>query len=223
MSHDNDDDDKKLPDVAGRKNPFEAFADAANSSSIIGQLLKFSKGDWLVGRDGEDCQYDELAAVLSGMLHGWVRWQEAQPVEQHMGLLSEGYVPPDRASLGHTDRSQWQLNRDGQPRDPWARTIYLPMVSPDGEEVFTFPTNSEGGRRRCIAPLCREYGHHIRQRPDELPIVPLEQDSYPHPDRSIGRVKYPVFLPVKKWVAAEPFVNAVATAAGRPITSLEDN
>ncbi|HEX9321797.1 MAG TPA: hypothetical protein VF913_06710, partial [Xanthobacteraceae bacterium] len=124
-------DDKKVPAVPG-KNPFEQYADAANSSSIIGQLLKFSKGDWLVGRDNEECSEKALAAVVAGMVHGWVRWEDNRPAEQNMGLLIEGFVPSDRASLGHNDRALWEANNDGQPRDPWQPTIYLPMVSVDG-------------------------------------------------------------------------------------------
>lgn len=49
----------------------------------------------------------------------------------------------------------------------------------------------------------------------------LGQDSYAHPDRSIGRVKFPLF-PIEKWVAADKYVAAVAAAAGRAPMTLVD-
>jgi hypothetical protein len=88
------------------------------------------------------------------------------------------------------------------------------MVSLDGGTVYTFSSSSDGGRRRGIAPLCREYGHHIRQCTDELPVVGLDQSSYLHTDKSKGRIKYPLF-PIKNMVKAAAYVNAVAAAAGR--------
>jgi hypothetical protein len=129
------------------------------------------------------------------------------------------YVPPGRETLSHRDQAQWELDSNGKPRDPWQQGVYLPMISINAEVVYTFTTTSDGGRRRAIAPLCREYGSHIRQHPDEVPIIGLEQDSYMHPDRSIGRVKYPLF-PVKRWVKAEPYLAAVMTLTGKSLKLL---
>jgi hypothetical protein len=36
------------------QNPFTAYGEAATHRNIVGELLKFSKGDWLVGQDNED-------------------------------------------------------------------------------------------------------------------------------------------------------------------------
>jgi hypothetical protein len=201
------------------KNVFEAYADDINAQVILGTLLKFTKGDWLIGRDGDECSEKELIAVVPGLLHGWIRWEDNRPVEQNMGLLIENFVPPDRSTLGHLDKATWEIDASGKPRDPWQPGLYLPMVSVDTKNVFTFTTSTDGGRRRAVAPLCGEYGHHIRQHPDELPVVNLEQDSYLHSDRSIGRVKYPLF-PIIRWVKAEPYIAAVAAVAGRPVNLL---
>src|SRR5262249_12075553 len=152
-----------------------------------------------------------------GMLSGWIRWEDSYPVEHVMGLLLEGYVPPARNTLGCTDQEQWEVdNNSGKPRDPWQESVYLPVISVNAETVYTFATSSDGGRRRAITPLCREYGNHIRQHPDELPIIGLEQDSYMHPNRSIGRVKYPLF-PIKRWVKAEPYLAAVMSLTGKSL------
>jgi hypothetical protein len=206
--------DKKVPAVPG-KNAFEAYADDVDSQMIAGALLKFTKGDWLVGRDGDECPESELVAIVPLLVHGLIRWDANRPVEHAMGLLIEGFVPPNRDELGHHDKTQWELDSKGEPRDPWQPGLYLPMVTVNGETVYTFTSSSDGGRRRAVAPLCREYGQRIRQNPDEIPVVRLEQDSYVHSERSIGRVKYPLF-PVARWVKAEPYIAAIAAITGRP-------
>ena len=191
-----------VPVVPG-KNPYEDYADRSNTQMWLGALLKFTKGDYLVGRDGEECPETEMVALMLGLLCGWVRWEDSYPVEHVMGLLMEGFVPPARSTLGHDDKTQWEQQDSGKPRDPWQQGVYLPMISVNGEVVYTFTTTSDGGRRRAIAPLCKEYGAHMREHPDELPVIELTQDSYMHPDRRIGRVKHPLF-PVQRWVKAEP-------------------
>jgi hypothetical protein len=207
------------------RNVFECAGDAMTQGNVIvGGLLKFSKGDWLAGPDGEEIEGEtELVAVVPGTIHGWVRWEDSKPTEQIMGAMIEGFVPPARSTLGYDDESKWEHseNANSEPRDPWQLTVYLPMVSLDGESVYTFSTGSDGGKRHAIGPLCRAYGGYVRQHPDELPVVKLDQDSYAHSDRSIGRVKYPE-LPIVRWVKADKYVAAVADAAGRPLKLLEN-
>lgn len=207
------------PMVPGGQNPFEKYAARVDSQTTIGMFLKFTKGDWLVGRDGEECPEKELVALLPGMVHGWVRWEDNYPVEHNMGMLMESFVPPTRETLSHNDQSKWETSDKGAPRDPWQQTVYLPMITINAETMYTFTTSSDGGRRHAITPLCREYGARIRQYPDEFPVVGLEQDSYLHPDRSIGRVKYPL-LPPRRWVKAEPYLAAVTALTGRSLKLL---
>jgi hypothetical protein len=222
MRNSDDDKDKdKLPTVPESRNVFEAIGDVmTQSTAIIGSLLKFSKGDWLAGFDNEEVpDGTELVAVVSGIVHGQVRWEDNRPVEQIMGPLIEGFVPPARSTLGYNDKTKWEIS-GGKTRDPWQETIYMPAVTIDAATVFTFSTGTDGGRRHAIGPLCKEYGSHIRQHPDELPVVKLQQDSYEHTDRSIGRVKYPE-LPVMRWVKAEKYLAAISKAAGRPVKLLD--
>jgi hypothetical protein len=214
----NNNSNNKPPAVPG-KNPFEDFADRADNQMLLGPILKFTKGDWVIGRDGEECPEKEMVALLPGLMHGWIRWEDNCPVEHIMGLLMEGFVPPALETLSQRDKTQWPLDSNNKPRDPWQDSAYLPMISVNAENVYTFATSSDGGRRRALAPLCRDYGSHIRQHPDELPVVGLEQDSYQHPDRTIGRVKYPL-LPIKRYVKAKPYIVAVTTLTGKSLKLL---
>ena len=212
------DDADKVPVVPG-KNPYEDYADRTDTQMWLGALLKFNKGDYVIGRDNEPCPETELVVLMHGMLQGWIRWEDSYPVEHRMGLLLEGFVPAARATLGYHDEAQWELDNKNQPRDPWQQGVYLPMITVNAEKVYTFTTTSDGGRRRAIAPLCKEYGARIRQHPDEVPIIGLDQDSYMHPDRTIGRVKHPVFT-IKKWVKADPYLAAVLTLTGKSLKLL---
>src|SRR5262249_9508313 len=146
-------------------------------------------------------------------------WEDGFVVEHRMGLMMEGFVPAARDTLGYLDKAQWEQDDKGDERDPWQENVYLPMISVNGEKVCTFVTSSDGGRRRAIAPLCKEYGNRIRQHPDELPVIGLEQDSYQHPDRKIGRVKFPLF-PDKRWVKADVYLAAVLTLTGKTLKLL---
>src|SRR5262249_44654601 len=215
-----DNDEGKVPVAPDGKNPFEDFADRADTTQMwLGSLFKFTKGDYLVGRDGEEFPEKEVVGLMPGLLVGLECWIDGYPVDRKMGLLMEGFVMPARSTLDYAEKSTWPLDINGQPRDPWQETNYLPVISVNAENVYTFVTSSDGGRRRAIVPLCREYGQRIRTHPDELPVFGLEQDSYIHPDRSIGRVKFPVF-PVRRWVKAEPYLAAVMTLTGRSLKLL---
>jgi hypothetical protein len=224
----NDEDDKKLPTVAAAsavpatsaKNPYEDYADHSSSQIWIGALLKFNKGDYVIGRDAEPCPETEAVALVQEALVGWILWEDSFPADHKMGLLRDGFVPPARDTLGRTDKSQWEIDGKGKARDPWQESAYVPMVSVNGEAVYTFATSSDGGRRRGLAPLFREYGGHIRQHPDEVPIVGFAQDSYMHSNREYGRIKYPLF-PVKRWVKAAPYLAAVQNLTGKSLQQLE--
>jgi hypothetical protein len=44
--------------------------------------------------------------------------------------------------------------------------------------------------------LCRIYGQHVRQHPNEFPVVELGADAYQHQNKQYGRVKVPEFTVV---------------------------
>jgi hypothetical protein len=58
-----------------------------------------------------------------------------------MGLLLQGFVPPARDTLGYTDKTRWELNNN-EPRDPWQQGVYLPVITINGDAVYTFATRA---------------------------------------------------------------------------------
>ena len=174
-------------------NPFEAYGNAASQRTIVGDLLKFSKGDYTAGQDDREIdEGTELVANMDQLLVGWVKWENNAPAEQIMGLISEGHAPPSRKTLGDTDEKEWDTDSQGRPRDPWQLTNYLLLKVPGSDKLYTFTTSSHGGRN-TIAELCKVYGKAMRQRPNEYPIIALNVDSYRHSNKEFGKIYTPKF------------------------------
>lgn len=174
---------------ASDRNWAEEYGNEAFQSNIVGDLLKFNKGEWLVGQDETEMPLGtELIAAMHLLQSGWIRWEDGKPVEILMGFRAEGFRPAVRESLGYTDKSQWgELN--GKIIDPWRRTDTLLLADPSDGRVFTFSPSSDGGLQ-AIKALTKEYGSHIRETSNEIPIVKLGSTWYKHPE--YGKTYKPV-------------------------------
>src|SRR5262245_54706263 len=200
----------------GERGPFEAYAESAAPRTILGRLLRFSKGDFLTGEDDEPVENGALfVAGVDHLLVGWILWQGAKPVEQIMMPVALGQAPPRRDDLGHHDQTQWERDSKGEPRDPWAYTAYLPLLAEAGSGLHTFTTSSRGGHG-ALGELSRAYARHRRKEPGLLPRIALNVDSYQHSKREYGRVKVPNFT-VIGWQPSALFNDALREAGVEPI------
>jgi len=172
--------------------PLAAYADAIAPQYIIGEMLRFSKGDWLLG-DNTVPAGTQFTANLDELMAGWIKWLDSKPVEHIMARVADGIPPKKRTDLGDDDKSQWELDKDGNPRDPWQFTNYLPLIN-EKSELFTITTSSRGGLG-AIADLSRRYARHRKRHPNVFPVIALNVDSYQHKIRELGRIKFPVFEP----------------------------
>lgn len=187
---------------------------AGAQSTIIGQLLRFSKGEFIAGQDSEEIEEGtQLIANMDQLLVGWQRWEDQRPVEQAMGPLSEGFQPPRRDELSFTDQSEWDVDEaTGKPRDPWVYTHYLLLKEPGKKgQMYTFTTNSAGGKN-AMGKLAGEYGKEMREHPDEYPIIKLEVGSYMHSNAAYGRIKFPIFK-IVGWADKSEFDDAAEAPA----------
>jgi hypothetical protein len=200
-----------------QKNYFEQYGEQVSQRNIVGRLLKFSKGDYLVGEHNAEMKIGtELVANMDELMVGWIRWEDNKPVEQIMGRLADGYQPMKREELRHEDKSLWEVDEvTKEPRDPWQFSNYLIMKTPGEDDpddaLFTFATASKGGIGG-VGKLCKEYGKAMRQRPDEFPIVQLAVGSYAHSNKAFGRIKYPI-LDIVGWTAKSEFNEILGQAA----------
>lgn len=183
-----------------QSNPYEDLG-RSMQRPIAGQLLKFSKGEYVAGQDNLPVPMGTRFVVnMEQMLHGWIRWDDNKPAEQVMGFIGEGYVLPERNTLGYEDESQWIVDeQSGQSRDPWQETFYLVMRELDSDNkpledgLFTFTTSSKGGKD-AVKAFGSLYGRWMRLRPDDHPILTLGYDQYEHPISSYGWIKTPQFV-----------------------------
>jgi hypothetical protein len=180
------------------RNAFEQLAAAVANTSFEGELLKFSKGDYLARNDEVIERGTEFVAHVSGLRFGWQKWEEGKPVQHEMGYVAETYRPQRRSELGDNDPSTWAVDAQGQPRDPWQLTMHLPLTHRTTGRRFGFTTSSKGGFG-AIRALAAGYGGRIRENPNDLPIVSLAVGSYRH--RDYGKILVPQF-DVIGWIDA---------------------
>ena len=190
--------------------PFEAYADAVAPQTIIGTLLKFSKGDYLLGEEGKPLETGTtVTANLDEMMAGWIRWKEGRPTEHRMIRVADGVAAARREELGDDDPTKWEVDTNGQPKDCWQFSNYLPLLDADGT-LYTFTTSSRGGLG-AVGDLARRYGRHRKSNPDVHPVIALDVDAYQHKNKAFGWIKIPQFTPMG-WEPKAKFTEALAAA-----------
>ena len=190
-------------------NPYVAYGESAARTRIIGKLLKFNKfGEWVAGEESKEIEEDALFAVnMAEFYIGWIKWEDAKPVEQVMGRVMDGFTPPRRSELGDTEREYWPTDNSGSPRDPWQFSNYLVMMDIKTQELYTYATASRGGLQ-AIGQLSKAYGKSMRHRPNEFPVVGLGVSSYEHPNKQFGTIKIPT-LNIVGWTERQAFEEAL--------------
>lgn len=174
--------------------PFAAYGQEAASG---GTFLKFAKVEWQKGQNSEEVPLGtRLAANMSELSIGWIRWADGKPAERRFGLLAQGYKPEPRDALGFADQDEWETDKDGKPVDPWSFTNELPVVDPETGEQLTLSVSSKGGIG-CIGNLCKAYGREYKSRGDLIPLLELGRDSYIHSE--YGKTYVPL-LTIVDWI-----------------------
>lgn len=188
------------PVVPDNRTATERYVDEIAPSTIAGKLVKFSKdGQFVISETGDAIDPNaDFVAMADETLIGWIRFngQDAPP-DRHQGLLYDGFVMPDRKTLGDLDPTKWELGLSGQPADPWQHQICLVLQHRATLELFTFTTSSTTGRR-AIGNLLRHYDRMRRSDADNYPVVRLKPGGFNHRDERIGWVPVPTFAAVGK-------------------------
>jgi hypothetical protein len=129
-------------------NELAAFAAAANQnlrSEFAGQLLTCKKGKWSYGKEKTELALGtELVAVMSEARHGFVKWQSGKIAGSEIKRILDCPML-SRRELGDLNEDNWPVsNMTGKQEDPWQKTIYLPLVTPEGDTIFNFTTHPTG-------------------------------------------------------------------------------
>jgi hypothetical protein len=201
----------EVTDPRREYDPYQEHADeVASRAHITGDLLRFTKhGQYKAGADQDEVdEGTRMLVYMPSLKKGWVKWYDGQPVQHIVGLVAEGYKPPERHDLGDMDESEWgELN--GRPIDPWQKTNYIVMLDEDGQ-LYTFVTSSKGGLS-AVGEICDAYAKRRRMKPDEIPVIELHSRSYMHKD--YGETFAPT-LKITGWAKVPENFNELQEAIG---------
>jgi hypothetical protein len=185
--------------VPDNRTPQQIYVDEIAPATMVGRMVKFNKdGNFVTADDdaiiGDDADF---VALCDQTLVGWIKFNgEGQPPDRHMGLLYDGFIMPERSTLGDDDQAMWDMGLNGQPQDPWQHQIYLVLERRDEtHELFTFVTSSITGRR-AIGNLLRHYDRMEKAKAGAYPIIRLKVGGFNHRDDRVGWVKVPVIAVV---------------------------
>jgi hypothetical protein len=163
--------------------------------SLFGRLLRFKKGKWVYGDAKDELpEGTQLVAIMAEARIGWIKWArdaDGKATPTHIvGRIVDGFEVPDRDTLDCHDQSEWKVGLSGKPEDPWRRVCYLPLVSPDGEQLLTFSTSTNTGIN-SFWRLVDNYHWLSRRHPGQFPVVEIFTDGYD--DKRWGWIDTPGF------------------------------
>jgi hypothetical protein len=169
------------------------WREAANEEqgANFGTLLKFVKGEWLLGEEQKGVSPTTMfIANMNEYWRGWVKWVDKEPVAHLIGRVVDRHRVHLREELGDLDQFKWESDGNGVKRDPWQRAVYLVMRNSENDDPITFTSGSDGGRK-AVAKLCDRYDRLRHKFPAQMPVVVLASESYQH--REYGKVLKPKF------------------------------
>jgi hypothetical protein len=166
----------------------------AAETETFGPFLKFNSGAFLVG-DNEIPEGREYIAHMDGAYIGWVKFSLNKVVARRMGKIADGFIPAEREALGDNDRTRWDIDGKGDPKDPWVLQRMVPFEDVKTREVVWFATSTAGGIG-AVGELCGDYG---RNRHLGMPVIKLAVSGYKN--KKYGSwVDTPNF-PIVRWKA----------------------
>jgi hypothetical protein len=205
-----------------------ALAAVANAHETEGsnsrgpkQFLKFSKGEWSLGKEGIEFAEQKFHFVPAMDLweKGWQCWVKKMPVDEH--FVPYGQPVPKKAEL--PDHGPYTEENDG-----WQEAIRVPLIVLPGlgghDTVFMgceFSAMSTGARN-ALYSLSKDYANWIKRGEvtEEKPYVIVEAgaDSYKH--KQYGKVHFPVFSIVQ--AVSKDELQAMIDGAGTKVDAKPD-
>jgi hypothetical protein len=169
-----------------QNNEAQNLLDAASEGEGGGKLLKFKKGQYLIG-DVLIPIGTEYLAHATAWTKAWIKFSDGK-VERQLFRVARAERPPERQELGSLDESAWPFGPDGKRSDPWVFQYLLPLENLETGDVAIFVTSSVGGRQ-AVSNVCREYAKRMLKGHSGQPIVRLAVGEMP--TKNFGKVLRP--------------------------------
>jgi hypothetical protein len=106
---------KNVP--AQRSTEAENILGAAREDAGFEKLLKFKKGEFLIGEELVPLGTEYIAHVV-GWTKCWIKFVDGEVADRKPYRVAHGEQPPEREDLGDLDRDTWPDGLDGKPADP---------------------------------------------------------------------------------------------------------
>ena len=184
---------KENKSLTARDTEIENISTAAREDGGFEKLLKFNKGDFLIG-DEKIPLGAEFIAHVPAWMKTWIKFLDGKPVDNSRKVyrVALGEQPPEREELDDWPQNEnWPDGIDGEPSDPWVFQNLLPLENLENSEVIIFASPSSGGKI-AIGNLSTAYTRRAKKKPDcGLPIVKLATATFP--SKKYGKVLRPDF------------------------------
>lgn len=148
---------------------WDAAASDSAASPMKGASIKFDAGAYFIGREKTLIQ-PEKQFVAMDVREGWMFLKKDTPAEYCMRAIG-GPKPPRPDSFNNQD--EWPPGLDGQPADPWKYSKFLYLLDPATAEMFTFTSNTTGGRIG-LSDLTSQIQLMRSTRAGAVPIIELQ-------------------------------------------------
>jgi hypothetical protein len=179
---------ENVPATAGAE--AENILGAAQEDAGFEKLLKFKKGEYLIGDEIVPLGTKYIAHVV-GWTKCWVKFVDGEVADRKTYRVAYGERPPEREDLDDLDRAKWPEGLDRNPADPWVYQYLLPLEHLPSGEIVIFVTPSAGGRR-AVADLCSTYAKRVGKNANcGQPIIKLGKVDMP--TKKFGKVPRPQF------------------------------
>jgi hypothetical protein len=143
------------------------------------------KGKWQIG-DDVVADSSEYVAHIDQLVRGWVRFEDGKVTDRRVGKVADGFKPQPREELGDNDPKKWkEKDADDNPRDPWVKQWFLPLIGVETGDVVCFVSGSNGGNN-AVSNLCCVYGHRKRDGANRRAENKQLQTQKIRPDRRAG-------------------------------------
>ena len=139
-----------LPTTGQALAAFGAYADEVSKGSR--QILKFKKGKFCLGKDGDELPLGKnLVANVLSLSREWLKWRDGEVIERVVARVAAGEKLPERETLGDLDQTFWEKDPNGTPLDPWQESHSIVFKDMETGEEYRFATASFGsGLRSAI-------------------------------------------------------------------------
>jgi hypothetical protein len=154
------------------RTPVQKYLDDIAPATMVGRQIKSTKECvFATADDGAPVAEDiDFIALCDQTMIGLIRFNgEGNPPDYKMGLLYDGFVMPERETLGDTDVATWELGLDGRPADPWRHFVYLVLQRADTGvyDLLRDRPSCHWQSAAALRPHAEDARRHIPGRPSE--------------------------------------------------------